>query len=197
MSPMSDQKIIAVTGSMGSGKSEFCRLLAGKYPVLDCDAINASLLKEKEKGWQALVQAGIIPAGPLDKKELAARMFSQPALKKQVEQLLHPLIFEELRHQAKAQESNVVFAEVPLLFETGAQASFDEVWCVTCQPQTALERLQNQRGFTRQEAKARLAAQLDPAIKASQSQLVIDNSGSRQELKEKTARILERMEAAW
>lgn len=188
MSRMSDQKIIALTGSMGSGKSSAGRILARSFPVADCDVINARLLEEGQKGLQALQQAGLLPAGKPDKKQMAARMFSDPGYRQHVERILHPLILQELDAWAARQEASVVFAEVPLLFESGLQDHFDGIWCVICSQETALERLETGRGYTRPEALARLKAQWDPEKKAAASDWVLENSGTLEDLERQIER---------
>jgi dephospho-CoA kinase len=77
-----------------------------------------------------------------------------------------------------------MFVEVPLLFEGGFQNRFDEIWCVVCNEETALKRLEQGRHIPKDEAKARLACQFDVNTKKAGSDYVIDNSGSLQQLEE-------------
>ena len=60
MSKMSKKKVIGITGSMGSGKSEISRYLRNKYPVLDCDQVNADLLKKGNLGYEKLKKMNIV-----------------------------------------------------------------------------------------------------------------------------------------
>ena len=60
MSKLSEKKVIGITGSMGSGKSEIARYLRNKYPVLDCDQVNADLLKKGNLGYQKLKEMNIV-----------------------------------------------------------------------------------------------------------------------------------------
>jgi dephospho-CoA kinase len=169
---------------MGAGKSSVSRILAQKYPVTDCDAINASLLLEGGKGLVELRKQGLLDNAPLDKKKMAADMFSDASYRKKVEAILHPLIFEEIEDWKQKQSSPLLFVEVPLLFEGGFQNRFDEIWCVVCNEETALQRLEQGRNIAPEQAKARLACQFDVEIKKAGSNYVIDNSGSLQQLEE-------------
>lgn len=178
---------IAITGSMGSGKSQVGKILKASFPVADCDAINAKLLQPGQAGYTALLEAGLIhllPDGSLDKEALARDLFSSPDIKKQVEAILHPLIFARIDAWIAAQTSPLVFVEVPLLYETGAQDHFDAAWCIICEPAIALQRLLTGRQIDEKTASARLAHQMPPAQKAALADYVIDNSGSLEELEE-------------
>ena len=87
MSKLSKKKVIGITGSMGSGKSEISRYLRKKYPVLDCDQVNADLLKKGNLGYQKLNDLHIVELdsnGEIIKESLASYMFSNVEHRKQV-----------------------------------------------------------------------------------------------------------------
>ena len=168
MSKMSKKKVIGITGSMGSGKSEISRYLRKKYPVLDCDQVNADLLKKGNLGYQKLNDLRIVELdsnGQIIKESLASYMFSKAEHRKQVEAILHPLIFEQMHKWIYEQESSIVFVEMPILFEISAQDHFDSIWCVVADLDVALSRLQTYRNFTREQALARLVSQMNPEEK--------------------------------
>lgn len=185
MSKLPKKKVIGITGSMGSGKSEVKRYLSKFYPVLDCDKVNAKLLEKEQVGYQHLKSMGILKFDQdmnIDKSELANYMFSNPEHKKEVENVLHPLIFEYMENWIEAQKNGIVFIEMPLLFEIQAQNYFDSIWCIVTDRNIALERLQEYRHFTYQQAMARLNHQMDPELKMKQSQVVLKNDGTKEEL---------------
>ena len=162
---------------MGSGKSEISRYLRKKYPVLDCDQVNADLLKKGNLGYQKLNDLRIVELdsnGQIIKESLASYMFSKAEHRKQVEAILHPLIFE--------QESSIVFVEMPILFEISAQDHFDSIWCVVADLDVALSRLQTYRNFTREQALARLVSQMNPEEKMAKSDIVLQNNGTVEQL---------------
>ena len=185
MSKMSKKKVIGITGSMGSGKSEISRYLRNKYPVLDCDQVNADLLKKGNLGYQKLNDLHIVELdsnGEIIKESLASYMFSNIEHRKQVEAILHPLIFDEMHKWIHEQESLIVFVEMPILFEISAQEHFDSIWCVVADLDVALSRLQTYRNFTREQAMARLVSQMNPEEKMAKSDIVLRNNSTVEQL---------------
>mgnify|MGYP004578062741 FL=1 len=185
MSKLSKKKVIGITGSMGSGKSEISRYLRNKYPVLDCDQVNADLLKKGNLGYQKLNDLHIVELdlnGQIIKESLASYMFSNEKHRKQVEAILHPLIFKQMHKWICEQESSIVFVEMPILFEISAQDHFDSIWCVVADLDVALSRLQTYRNFTREQALARLVSQMNPEEKMAKSDIVLQNNGTVEQL---------------
>lgn len=195
LSHLPDQKIIGLTGTIGSGKSTVAKLLAQTYPVIDCDAVNARLLEPGQKGFEQLKTLDYIALkdGKIDKQHMANKIFCDPKKKREVESLLHPLIFEEVNTWVGRQNAKILFVEMPILFEIGAQSCFDEIWCVVCNEQTAIERLMKYRNFSYEQAKMRIENQWSQDQKRAQSTIVIDNSGSFDQLKRTVLHYEERL----
>lgn len=170
---------------MGSGKSTAASILSEFMPVNDCDAINAWLLEPSHPGYAALQQAGLLKTdaqGALDRQAMADAMFEHPQTRRAVEAILHPLILEQMRIWMK-QTPHPCAVEVPLLFELGLEQEFDEIWTVTCSSETALKRLEQGRGICAKEARRRLALQYPPYLKAQQSDAVLENDGTLEQLR--------------
>ena len=185
MSKLSKKKVIGITGSMGSGKSEISRYLRKKHPVLDCDQVNSDLLKKGNLGYEKLKEMNIVELdlnGQIIKESLASYMFSNEKHRKQVEAILHPLIFKQMHKWICEQESSIVFVEMPILFEISAQDHFDSIWCVVADLDVALSRLQTYRNFTREQALARLVSQMNPEEKMAKSDIVLQNNGTVEQL---------------
>lgn len=176
MSKLSEKKVIALTGCIGSGKSTVGQLLAKHIPCLDVDKVNASLLKPE------ILQDLYLP-----KQEMTQRLFSDPDYKQAVQACLHPRIKQIVLEWIDQQTTSCV-VEVPLLFEVGWQDEFDMVWCVLTSPERALDRLVGCRHLTREDALARMANQWDPQDKASRSDVVIMNDGSFEQLEQEVER---------
>lgn len=191
MSPVSNKKVIGLTGSMGSGKSTAAAILREHMPVLDLDAVNRKLLEAGQPGSRALLALDWMPEknGEIDKAALSLSMFGDPEKKAQVEAILHPLLWKEMEHWCAMQEGTCA-VEVPLLFETGSQDKFDEVWCVTASEPVALARLWQGRHIEEAEARRRLAKQMPAAQKARLSDVVITNDGGLDALRAQVERRL-------
>ncbi len=195
MPKMSKKKIIAITGSMGSGKSMVSSMLRKNYPVLDLDQVNRGLIEKGSKGYKQLlkeIHVDLDEKKNIDKQAFAQKMFSDKAYKQKVESILHPLILESMEEWIDKQESVLVFVEVPLLFEAHMEDLFDEIWCIVCDEEVALERLEAKRNISRQKAKARLSCQYSPVIKMQQSDVVIYNNGTLSQLQKQVQLHLER-----
>ncbi len=192
---MSKKKVIGITGSMGSGKSKVSSYLAKSYPVLDCDQVNAQLLKKGEKGYFYLTQLPWIALdekGQIDKKKMAKEIFSDEKKKEKVENILHPLILDEMKTWISKQKSELVFIEVPLLFESQMEEHFDSIWCVVVSKDIALERLFQYRNYTYEQAQERIDQQMSVEEKKKRSTFVIENNGSLKELEEEIHKTLRR-----
>lgn len=197
MQEMSKTQVIGITGSMGSGKSQVSRLLKKRFPILDCDRVNAKLLEKEQAGWLELKKLAwdiFDENDEINKPALAALMFSDRKKKETVETILHPLIFEKMHQWIDEQTSSLVFVEVPLLFEISAQDHFDEVWCIVCSEKTALYRLENYRHISPSLAKERLAAQMDVKEKIRLSDRVFNNDGTIKQLQEQLELVIKEKE---
>lgn len=187
MPELSKKKVIGLTGSMGSGKSMAASIIREYYPVLDCDGVNRDLLKKDHAGYSALLAGGfdfLDDKGEIDKPKMASVIFNDESVRKKVESILHPLIFKEMEIWISKQNAPLIFVEMPLLFEIGAQSHFDEIWCVVSDRETALKRLEEGRNISSDEALARWNAQLSPEVKMAQSSYVIYNNGTVDQLRQ-------------
>ncbi|MGB5239160.1 MAG: dephospho-CoA kinase [Prochlorococcaceae cyanobacterium] len=185
------QRRIGLTGGIASGKSSVGRWLAERHglPVLDADTYAREALASGSHGEQAVLEhfgARVrAPAGSIDRSALGRIVFSDPAERAWLEQLVHPLVrkrFEvELKRLAAAP---VVVLMVPLLFEAGLEGLCSEVWLVDCDERHQLERLMARDGLPETEAQDRIAAQWPLERKRALADHVIDNRGPAEALHE-------------
>ena len=121
---------IAVTGGIGSGKSTVCNLIAKLgYPVYSCDEIYAELFVSGAFLKEIIAEFGDKVAdgkGRIDRKKLAAEVFSDDSKLERLNAITHPAIFSEMFRRAE-ERKGLVFFEVPVLFEGGYQKLFDEI----------------------------------------------------------------------
>lgn len=165
---------IAITGTIGSGKttvSEYIRSLG--YEVFDCDAVNAEILEKR--GYELLKD--VFPEcffdNILDKEKLADVVFNDQEKKKQLENILHPIILEELEKI----NNKIVIAEVPLLFEVNWNEHFDVNVLVVADRNIAISRLEK-RGLSYDDAVLRISNQMSTQEKIKKADRIIYNNGS-------------------
>ena len=137
------------------------------------------MLEKGNAGYEAVKKAfpECISDGELDKKALSALVFSDASRRKELESIMHPLILERL----KERKDELLFAEVPLLFEAGWDRYFDQNLLVVTDQKILLERLKD-RGMSKAEAMRRLKKQMPVSEKKKRANKIIYNNGSLQQL---------------
>lgn len=150
--------------------------------VIDTDEIVESLLKEKDvlEKIKGLLGEGVFSEDrSLDTKKVAAVVFRIDSLRRSLELILHPLVFERMNVLLDGLEdkNKVVLVEIPLLFERGYEGRFTETITVYTEEEAALRRLERQ-GISREEALLRLKSQLPIEEKIRRSDSSIDNNGT-------------------
>lgn len=173
---------ISITGTIGSGKSTVADYFREKgYYVFDVDRYNSELLKKGNKGY--LKVKDIFPEcfdkNELNKKKLASIIFNDFDKKKVLENILHPLIIEEMLAQSNLY--NPFFAEVPLLFECNLDKYFDYNILVVSSDDLCINRLLN-KGYTYDEALERLDKQMPVKEKMLRTGEILYNNTSLEDL---------------
>ncbi|SDE98576.1 dephospho-CoA kinase [Blastococcus fimeti] len=193
---------IGLTGGIGSGKSTVSALLAARGAVvIDADRIAREVVAPGTPGLAAVVEAfgdGVLAAdGSLDRPALAAVVFTDPAARARLDAIVHPLVRDRaVELAADAPADAVLVNDVPLLVETGQAGSYDLVLVVEADLDTRLVRLV-ERGLPEADARARIAAQATDEQRRAAADVVLDNSGSREQLAEQVDRFwVERVEPA-
>jgi dephospho-CoA kinase len=183
---------IGLTGGIGSGKSTVSRLLAERGAVVvDADAIAREVVEPGTVGLAAVVAAfgdGILAAdGSLDRPALGAVVFADPDARGRLNAIVHPLVRERAAELAdRVPDDGVVVHDVPLLVESGQAADqgghvYDLVLVVETDLETRLQRLLR-RGMTEDDARARIAVQATDEERRAVADVVLDNSGTPEEL---------------
>ena len=194
---------ICLTGGIACGKS----LLSSYLRELGVDTIDADDIVHE-----------IIPTE--ERRRLAVLVFSDFAARKELEARIHPLVrrriadwfLEGVKGEsidaspkaccaisgiASSMTCNpspaIRIAIIPLLFEVHWERDYDIIICVASSREKQIERMTTMRGYSREEAEARLAAQMDVEEKAARSHYVIRNDGSPEQLKEEASRLVARL----
>ena len=193
---------IGLTGGIGSGKSTVATLLAARGAVVvDSDRIAREAVEPGTPGLAAVVEAfgeQVRSAdGSLDRPRLASIVFADPAARERLDGIVHPLVRARAAElAAAAPEDAVVVHDVPLLVETGQAGSYDVVLVVEADAETRVRRL-IQRGLSEDDARARIAAQATDEQRRAVADVVLDNSGTPEELAAQVERFwAERVEPA-
>jgi len=181
---------VGLTGGIGSGKSTVGELLVERGAVLvDADRIAREVVAPGGPAYRPLVDrfgAGIVAGdGTIDRPALAALAFADPDSLAALNAITHPAIAAVMaeRRAAVAGTDRVVVLDVPLLTPAHRDLlSLDAVVVVDCPADVALQRLVGQRGFSRQDAEARMAVQATREERRRGADFVIDNSSDRAHL---------------
>lgn len=190
---------IGLTGGIASGKSEVGRLLESYGAVLiDADVLAREVVEPGTDGLAEVVAAfgpDVLGSdGRLDRSKLGGLVFGDPEARARLEAIVHPRVRARARElERAAAEDAVVVHMIPLLVETGQGADFDLVVVVDVPEQVQLDRLVRSRGLTPEDAKSRIAAQASRERRRAIADVVLDNSGSLDDLAEQVWRLWERL----
>jgi dephospho-CoA kinase len=181
-------RVLGLTGGIGSGKS----MVASMFAQLGADVIDADQLARAvvEPGQPALGEIAtafgrdiLLPDGRLDRSKLARIIFADPVARGKLNAITHPRIRERMDAAiaARASRPGVLIADIPLLYENDRASTVEMVIVVWVDPETELRRLHERDGLTEEEARQRIAAQMPLDEKRARADVVIDNSGSRED----------------
>ncbi|GIO62376.1 dephospho-CoA kinase [Paenibacillus cineris] len=181
---------IGLTGGIATGKSTVSALLVSKGALLvDADVIAREVMLPGHPVLAAAVehfgQAILLPDGTLDRRRLGDIVFHDPAERKALNDITHPAIRQEIREQMQTFErehpDRLIVVDIPLLFESGLEAMFEQVLLVYAPFEVQVERLMERNRLTKDEAVARIRSQMDIEEKKKRADVVIDNSGQPSE----------------
>jgi dephospho-CoA kinase len=189
---------VALTGNIASGKSAVARVWARLGAALiDADGLARRAVEPGTPGLAAVVarfgRAVLAADGTLDRGALRGIVFDDDGARADLERILHPEIgrlraVEEARLEREGKA--IVAHVIPLLFEVGLEAEFDEIVLVDAPEAERLRRLVALRGLPEAEARRMIAAQMPASAKRERATLIIENAGTMKAL-ERDAR------AAW
>jgi dephospho-CoA kinase len=183
-------KIISLTGGIGSGKSAVSRILQEMGAVIiDADKVAHAVIQPDTPGWREIVEVfgrDVLAADHcIDRKKLAARVFSDPQALAKLNQITHPKVNAAIRsafEDERRKGTDVLVVEVQIIRGADWIPLTDEVWLVQAPHEVKLERLK-QRGLSPDEALRRMASQTPLDEKAYPRVVTIDNSGSLADLR--------------
>lgn len=189
------RRIIGVTGGLAAGKTTVSDMLAAKGALkIDADSISHELLEGDEDIIGRVVSAfgeDILTGGEIDRRKLAARVFSDREKLNELCGILHPAIIREIKDRVESSDSNVVVIDAPLLLEAGLEEYVDEVVVVRASEDIQIERAK-ERGISEEEARRIISNQMPVSEKVKSAEHVIDNVSDIEKIKEGVEKIWQR-----
>lgn len=189
---MSFKNAIALTGGIATGKSSVCSLLnLYGFQIIDADKVAHKVLQAQAPKVAELFGEAYVVNGSVDRKKLGGLVFSDKEERKRLENLLHPLIRQEIQKEAAFCESKEVpyIVDIPLFYESGSY-DIDEVAVIYCTKEQQLERLTKREGYSEEEAKRRIDAQMPIDEKRDKATFVIDNTQNLKHLQNEVERFI-------
>lgn len=194
--------ILGLTGGIATGKSTVSRYLCelGAH-VIDADKIAHQVTMPGTQGLSKLVQrfgdSIVTPEGALNRKVLGRIVFNDKKALSAVNSIVHPLVIDGIhnmldaldRRSGEGEAKTCVVLDVPLLFEAGIDKICDEIWVVAIDLELQIKRLRERDGYSREEALRRIRSQMDLEEKLARADVVIDNSGSRDDIRKTVRRL--------
>lgn len=184
-------QVLGITGGVGAGKSTILEYLEKKYhaQVIQCDEA-ARLLQQPGAvcygpmlelfGWEVLQ-----PDGQFDRKKIASRIFGEEALRRKLNQIVHPAVKqyvqEEIGRIRKEGSASLAVIEAALLLEEHYERICDEIWYVYTEAQVRRRRLKESRGYSDEKISRMMQSQLPDRYFREHCQFVVDNSSENVE----------------
>jgi dephospho-CoA kinase len=188
---------VGLTGGVASGKSTVAAILAELGAVvIDADQLAREVVEPGTPGLAAVVEEFgeemLGDDGGLDRAALGAVVFADEEKRRRLEGILHPLIRGRSQEiEAEAPGDALVVHDIPLLAESGQADRFEAVIVVDAPEETQVERMTEQRGWTEEDARSRVAAQASREDRRAIATYVIDNTGTRDDLRERVTEVVE------
>ena len=179
--------VIGITGGISTGKTTFCECLREIIPAatfFDAD-LAAHDLAEKDPEVRELIgrefgSAIFSASGDLNRAQMRSIVFADAEKRRALEQILHPRIRRQWSFEAESRRNStdLFFADIPLLYETGGETLCDSVVVVACSPSVQVERLAARTRLDRLDAEQMIRSQMPLAEKIRRADHVVWNNGA-------------------
>jgi dephospho-CoA kinase len=189
---------IAITGGIGSGKSLALRYISEMgYPIFSCDEIYKDVIQSSIY-IEAVAKAfpSVVVNGRIERQALAQLIFDEPGKRQTLNQIAHPLIMQQLFEQMNNCSGELVFAEVPLLYEGNFENEFDKIIYVYRNKQSRIINVMERDGLSHEQVEKRISSQFDPDSVEGEQKLknsnayILDNNTTPHELYKKIAHFI-------
>ena len=182
--------VVGLTGGIGCGKSLVSNLFHQLFntPIIDADVIS----KELTESQQVIDEIGsklgnefVDNNNQLLRDQLRQAIFSEPSLRTKLENILHPLVYNEIQRKISKLKTDYCIVVIPLLLETKRTNFLDRILVVDCSVEEQISRVMKRDQCDESHVKKIIATQVDRNTRLSSADDVIENSGSIEEIKEK------------
>ena len=189
-------RIIGITGGIGSGKSTLSACFREHgIPTLDADAISRSALLPGSSCFDAAVSLfgpeSIGEDGMPDRAYRAKRVFDDPQLLKELNAIIHPYVMRTMLEQAENSDSDLIVWDVPLLFESGADAFCACTVAVLCREEIRVARVMQRDGLTEEQVRSRISRQMTDAQRAALASYAIRNEDTEEAFRAEANELIE------
>jgi dephospho-CoA kinase len=189
--------IIGLTGGIATGKSTVAKFLEElNIKVIDSDKIAHEILTYQDTINEIVEEFGSIVLnkdGNINRIELGKIVFDDMEKLKKLESITHHRIFKVIDKKIKEYKPNnkIIVLDAPLLFETSLDKNVDETWVVYTDKKTQINRLKKRDGLDKEDALKRIKAQMSLEEKANKANIIINNTGTKEDLKQNVKRLIE------
>ncbi|REI05685.1 dephospho-CoA kinase [Staphylococcus felis] len=190
-------KVIGLTGGIATGKSTVAELLQiHGFKIVDADV---AARKAVEKGSEGLEKVralfgeeAITAEGEMNRTFIGQEVFYDDEKREKLNQIIHPIVNQLMKKERDdyLEKGYNVIMDIPLLFENGLEGTVDEVWLVYASEPIQIDRLMARNNMSIEDAKARVYSQISIDKKSRMADVVIDNLGSKLELKQNLEKVL-------
>lgn len=190
---MSFKYALALTGSISTGKSTVSKIFSSfGFTVIDADTIAHQVLDNQHKQIAKMFGEEIVNNHLVDRKALGAIVFADKEKRKQLEALLHPLIFDKIKQLSEEEDvlKKPYLIDIPLFFEY-ERYPIKRTLVVYANKETQLKRLMQRDGFNKKEALSRMETQYDIEEKRKRATYVIENNGNLDTLQDECKKVKE------
>ncbi|EHC6485436.1 dephospho-CoA kinase [Listeria monocytogenes] len=193
-------KTIGLTGSVATGKSTVSNMIqqAG-IPLVDADIAARKVVEPGTEGLKEIVayfgEEILLADGTLDRAKLGEIIFKDKEKREKLNEITHPRVKDymlEARERFFRAGEELVFFDIPLLFESHLESLVDQIVVVWTTPETELKRLMERNNLTKEEALRRIESQMGIDEKARKADFVIDNNESLEKTQKQVYTFIER-----
>ena len=196
---MREHFIIGLTGGIGSGKSAVAKMFEQLgVPVMDADFYSKNALEIGTECYRMTVNLFgkdcLNSDGSIDRRYVASKVFSDELMREQLNGIIHPYVRNRMHAETEKLPCGFVVWEVPLLFESGMDSDCSVTVAVACRESIRIKRIIKRDHLTKEQAKARIDAQMTDLERKEKADYTIRNEGGLEQLYDKVVSLLQKLE---